>query len=95
MTNRITNHVYSNVSTSQGPFTVRGGLYGMSVHATFGGGSVTLQRLAADGSTWVTVLTAFAADGYAPQYLISGTYQITIATATGVYVELVSIAQPV
>jgi hypothetical protein len=50
-------------------------LYELTVHAgTWGGGSVTLQRLAADGST-----TA---------YVPSGTYQLTIATATDVSADL-------
>lgn len=94
MVNRIYSHAFSNIAATTASFTVRGGLYGMSVHAG-AWGTVTLQRLAADGVTWVTVLTAFTADGYAPQYLISGTYQILIASATGVYVEVVSIAQAV
>ena len=62
----------------------------MTVSATFGGGSVTLQRLAPDGSTYVTVLTAFTTAGYASANLPSGTYQIAIATATAVYVDVVS-----
>jgi hypothetical protein len=38
-------------------------LYELTVHAgTWGGGSVTLQRLAADGSTYATALKAFSAD---------------------------------
>lgn len=82
--------VFKNVSATQGPFTLRGGNYGITVHATFGGGSVTLQRLAPDGSTFVTVVTAFTADGFASANLPSGTYQIAIATATAVYVDVVS-----
>ena len=88
--NSVENFAFKNVSTTQGPFTLRGGNYGMTVHATFGGGSVTLQRLSPDGSTFVTVLTAFSADGYASANLPSGTYQIAITTATAVYVDVVA-----
>lgn len=96
MVNRIFNHAYANISADTAAFTSRGGLYGMCVSsASWGGGSVTLQRLSNDGSTWVTVLTAFAANGYANAYLTSGTYKIAVATATAVYVELTSIAQAV
>jgi hypothetical protein len=83
--------IYKNVSATQGPFTLRGGQYGVTVLATWGGGSVTLQRLGDDGSTYVTVLTAFSANGYATAYPPSGTYQFAIATATGVYVNITSI----
>ncbi len=82
---------YKNVSATQGPFVLRGGQYAVTVIATWGGGSVTLQRLADDGSTYVTALTAFSANGYATVNLPSGTYQFTIATATAVYVDITSI----
>ena len=88
--NQVENFPFKNASTTQGPFILRGGNYGMTVHATFGGGSVTLQRLAPDGVTFVTVLTAFAADGYASANLPAGTYQIAIVTATAVYVDVVA-----
>jgi hypothetical protein len=94
MTNRIFTHVFGPITADTAPFVIRGGLYGISVHAaTFG--TVTLQRLANDGVTWVTVQAAFTADGYATVYLISGTYKVAVATATGVFVEVVSIAQAV
>ena len=49
---------------------------------------MTLQRLAADGSTYATVLNAFSADGSATAYVPSGVYQLTIATATDVSADL-------
>lgn len=92
MFNKVEKFAFSNLSaTPTTPFTLRGGAYGVTVHATWGGGSVTLQRLAADGSTYVTVLDAFTADGYASVNLPGGTYQLTIATATGVYADVTSI----
>lgn len=77
----------SNISASTAGFKLAGGLYGMSVVATFGGGSVKLQKLAADGSTYVSVASAadFTAAGYGIAYLPPDTYRWTIATATAVY----------
>ena len=91
MYNTIEKQVSSNISATTSAFTLRGGQYGVTVIAAFGGGSVTLQRLAADGSTWVTCLTAFTAAGYASVNLPSGSYRLAIATATAVYVDIVSI----
>ncbi len=82
---------YSNISASTAPFTLRGGQYGITVHATWSSGSVTLQRLAVDNSTYVTVLTAFSADGYASVNLPSGTYKFTVATASAIYLDITSI----
>jgi len=90
MYNKVENVVFTNISATPAPFVLRGGNYGITAHATFGGGSVTLQRLSPDGVTYVTVLTAITADGYANLNLPSGTYQLAIATATGVYVDVVS-----
>lgn len=70
------------------------GQYGMTVHAgTWGGGSVALQRLAADGVTWITV-QSFGADGFAVVIIPGGTYQITVTTATGVYLDVNPIVTP-
>lgn len=82
---------FSNISATPASFTLRGGCYGVTAKATWGGGSVTLQRLSVDGLTYVTVLTAFAADGYASANLPGGTYRLLVATATAIYVDVVSI----
>ena len=79
---------FSNVGATTGPFVLAGGLYGVHVVATFGGGSVTLQKLAADGGTWAAPLTAFTANGYATVNLPRGTYRLAIVTATGVYASI-------
>ena len=83
---------YSNISATTAAFILRGGLYGITAKATWGGGSVTLQRLAGDGSTYVTCLTALSADGYATVSLPPGSYKLTVATASGIYVDIVGIA---
>jgi hypothetical protein len=82
---------WTNISATPTAFTLRGGQYAVTVIATFGGGSVTLQRLADDGSTYVTCLTAITANGYATVNLPSGTYKLTIATATAVYADVTSV----
>lgn len=74
-------------------FVLMGGLYGVTAKATWGGGSVTLQRLAADNTTYVTCLTAFSADGYATASLPPGTYKVTVVTATGVYCDVSQICR--
>ena len=90
MWNQVEYVVFKNISATPASFTLRGGNYGVTAHATWGGGSVTLQRLSPDGSTYVTVLVAFSADGYANLNLPSGTYQLLVATATGIYVDIVA-----
>ncbi len=94
MSNKIENIVFTNISANTAAFTLRGGNYGVTVSATFGGGNIALQRLAADASTYVTVVTAFTAAGYASANLPSGTYRLAVTTATAVYADVVSIATP-
>lgn len=81
---------FSNISASTSGFALKGGRYGIAVTATFGGGSVKLQRLAGDGSTYVSMSSScdFTAAGGAIVDLPPGTYRFTIATATAVYAEV-------
>ena len=88
--NSVENFKFINISATTAPFTLRGGNYGLTCHATFGGGSVALQRLSTDGTTYVTVLTALTADGYGNANLPSGTYQLLITTATAVNCDVVA-----
>lgn len=90
---RNTSQSFSNISATTAAFTLRGGNYGMTAKATWGGGSVTLQRLAADGSSYITALTAFSADGFQTALLPAGTYKIAVATATAVYIDVSAIAE--
>jgi hypothetical protein len=84
---------FSNISATTAPFVLKGGQYGVTVTATFSSGTVTLQRLGPDGSTYVTALTAFSSAGFATAYLPQGTYRFAIATASAVYAEAVGIVQ--
>jgi hypothetical protein len=87
----VDSYLASNISATTSPFTLAGGNYGIDYIATWSSGSVTLERLAGDGSTYVTVATAFAANGYISVYLPPGTYQLVVDTSTAVYVQIVRI----
>jgi hypothetical protein len=90
MYNSVEKQEFSGIAATTAAFTLRGGQYGVTVNATFGGGSVTLQRKALD-DTYVTCLAAFSAAGYASVNLPSGTYKLAVATATDVYADIVSV----
>ena len=84
--------LFSALSADTAAFRVLGGLYGMSVAATFGGGSVDLQMLMPDGSTYQSVLSAaFTAAGEKLVDLPPGKYKVVISTATAVQGSLVRI----
>jgi hypothetical protein len=81
----------SNASSNSATFQLLGGLYGITATATWSSGSVTLEMLGPDGSTFVTAATAFSANGYETAYLPPGTYKWVIATATAVYARVTRI----
>jgi len=70
---------FSNISATTATFKLRGGKYGLSVKATYGGQTVTLSKLMGDGSTWVAAMTAVSADGYSTGDFAEGDYRITVA----------------
>lgn len=85
---------------------VLGGHYLFTAKATWGsGGTVAVQRLAPDGSTYVDILAAYdasaaeqnepintlGANGALIIPLAPGAYQLTITTATAVYAEVARI----
>jgi len=84
---------FSNIDASTSAFSLRGGRYAVAVVATFGGGSVKLQALGPDGSTYLSVASGsdFTAAGFAVVDLPPGKYRLTIATATAVYASVVRI----
>ena len=79
------------ITATTAAFELTGGKYGVTYVATWGGGSVTLEVQAADGSTFVTAATAFAANGYTTVDLPAGQFKFAVATATGVYVSITRI----
>lgn len=89
--NKVETFAFSNISANTSPFILHGGSYGITVHATFGGGNVVLQRLAADGVTYVNCITALTADGYASTNLPGGTYRFAVTTATAVFCDVTAV----
>lgn len=86
----VDGYTASNISASTAAFHLRGGLYGVDAVATWGGGSVKLQRLAADGTTYLSVASAtdFTANGYTTVNLPPGDYKLIVATASAIYVSV-------
>lgn len=82
--------LFSNISANTAAFHLRGGKYAAAAVATFGGGSVKLQALGPDGSTYLSVssTTDFTAAGYGVVDLPAGQYRFTVATATAVYASV-------
>lgn len=81
----------SNASASSGQISLLGGMYQIMVLATFNAGHVTLMQLGPDGTTFLSVTDDFVANGGDTIYLPSGIYQVIIAGATGVYLQLTRI----
>jgi len=70
---------FSNIGATTASFRLTGGQYGLTVVATFAAGSVTVQILAWDGTTWLTAMTAVTVAGYSSAYLPGGVYRIALA----------------
>lgn len=69
-----------------------GGKYRLRAVATFGGGSVALQTLGPDGTTWIPVANAsLTAAGDVEVNLPKGQYRVLNTTATAVYADLVRV----
>jgi hypothetical protein len=82
---------WNNISATPANFQLGGGSYEVDVVATFGGGSVTLNREAHDRVTFEQVLTPFTANGIQFADLPAGTYQLAIVVATRVYAKIARI----
>ena len=71
-------YLASNISATTAAFRLQGGRYTIEViGATFG--TVTLGKVGPDGSTVLTVLAAFSANGVAVVDASIGDYKLTIA----------------
>jgi predicted phage tail protein len=79
---------FTNISADTEVFNLAGGKYGMSVVATWKSGSVTMQILAADESTWLAVAIPFTADGFQTADLPPGQYRFQVTNATAAYVTI-------
>lgn len=71
--------LFSNISATTAAFTLSGGLYTVKcMGSTFG--TVTLQVLGGDGTTWITALAAIAANSLsAATRFPPGSYRFAIA----------------
>lgn len=64
-------------------FKIEGGPYVFEAAPTFGGGSITLNKLGPDDATFIPVMTALTASGQSPRLdLTSGTYRVSLAGST-------------
>lgn len=73
-------------------FKLQGGAYAMDAIASWGGGSITLQRLGPDGATFITAATALTADGTTGSIALPpGTYRVLATTAAAIWVSVARI----
>lgn len=81
---------FSNISATTAAFKLDGGVYSVDVHATFGGGNIQLQKLAADGVTWLPFSAQITADGAtSPLYIpAGGQWRFALTTATAAYINI-------
>ena len=91
MWNQINSVSWSAISATPSTFNLRGGCYGITLHATTWG-TATLQRQTPDGG-FVTVLTAFSADGFQTLNLPNGAYKLLLSGITALSGDIVSIVQ--
>ncbi len=70
--------VLNNSSADSAVFRLLGGWYAFDVKAT-GFGTVTLEKLMPDGTTYAICATAIAADGSVTLQLSAGSYKLVLA----------------
>lgn len=75
------------ISATGADFNLDAGGYGLTLHAT-SWGTATLKKLLPDGTTYVAVATAVAADGYVELHLPAGQYQLTLSGVTALTGEI-------
>jgi hypothetical protein len=93
--------LFSNIASTTAAFTLKGGIYTIAAVATFSAGSVELQALGPDQSTWLSVPAAFpagaalklSAAGVVQGYLPPGQYRFTIVTATAVFCSVAGVPE--
>jgi hypothetical protein len=72
---------WTTIDATPNDFLLDAGWYGLTLVAV-AWGTATLKRLIPGTTTYVTVATAVAADGYATVQLPAGQYQLTLAGIT-------------
>jgi hypothetical protein len=77
---------FSNISATTAAFELRGGKYAIFANAT-GSGTMGLQMLGPDGTTFIAVHTTFSAvAGFVVVDLPPGQYKFVVATFTAIYI---------
>lgn len=82
------------ITANTSAFTLKGGRYVFNAVATFGGGNVQLQMLAADGTSWVAPkdiggsANNLTAAGSQTVDLPAGQFRVAVTTATAVYASV-------
>ena len=75
------------------PFNLSGGLYAIATVAT-GTGTIDLQILGPDGSTWIAAMTQITATSkFQTQQLPPGSYRWATASFTAIYASVARIPQ--
>lgn len=92
--NTTDGHALSNAAAGNGtPFQVTGGMYAAMVVAT-GAGTVDLQILGPDGSTWIAAMTQITTSPkYQTAQLQPGKYRWATAGFTAIYATIARIPQ--
>jgi hypothetical protein len=93
MSDPVDSKEFSNISANTANFNLNGGYYMVAAVATFSAGSVELQMLGPDQSTWLSAPTALklSVAGTIAGYLPPGIYRFTIVTATAVYCSVAGV----
>jgi hypothetical protein len=93
MSTPVDGQEFSNIAATTAAFKLNGGYCMVAAVATFGGGSVELQALGPDQSTWLSAPTPLklTAAGMISGYLPPGQYRFTIATATAVFCSVAGV----
>lgn len=71
--------VFSNVSATSAAFNLAGGQYVLDLGKVTSTGSVTISKLAPDGTTYSPTLITLTAVGQYVGFLSQGTYKFTVA----------------
>jgi hypothetical protein len=72
------NQKFSNIAASSSVFQLLGGTYGIAIILSTPG-TVTLETLGPDGTTFLPVTAAIATNGYSTAILAQGQYKVVLA----------------
>jgi hypothetical protein len=83
---------FDNINATTAAFNLAPASYSLMYSGTWGAGTVTLQRLASDGTTWLNALPAWNINSVDTKDL-AGTFRLLVAGgATAVYASISALA---